>query len=162
VIPKPPGCLGCPLYGDGKGFVPDEMVPGAEVLILAQNPGGDEERGERVTGYAGGRPIYETCAPAPLVGKTGYELTTTYLPIAGLTRGKNVSLANVLKCRAIKNGRRTNDLPSDHDLQAAVLQCTSAHLRIPTGVRLVVAMGALAWRAMGGLGSITDWRGFLK
>jgi uracil-DNA glycosylase len=162
MLEKPAGCLGCPLYGDGRGFVPDELVPGAAVLILAQNPGGDEERGERVVGYSGGRPVYETDRPRPLIGKTGYELTTTYLPIAGLTRGKDVSLANVLKCRAVKNGRRGNDLPTGHTLEAAVLQCTSAHLRIPVGTRLVVAMGALAWKALGGVGSISDWRGFLK
>jgi uracil-DNA glycosylase len=150
------------MYGDGRGFVPDELVDGAEVLVLGQNPGADEERGQIVTGYAGGKPVYAPHAPAPLIGKTGYDLSSTYLPIAGLTRGKNVSLANVLKCRAIKNGRRTNDLPSDHDLSAAVTHCTAAHLRIPKTVRLVVAMGAVAWRAMGGMGSITDWRGFLK
>lgn len=162
MLAKPAACVGCPLYGDGKGFVPDELVPGAEVLVLAQNPGGDEEKGDRVVGYAGGRPIYQTDTPRPLIGKTGYELTTTYLPIAGLTRGKDVSLANVLKCRAVKNGRRTNDLPAPSVVDVAVAHCTGAHLSIPKSVRLVIAMGALAWQALGGSGSITEWRGFLK
>ena len=89
-------------------------------------------------------------------------LSQTYLPIAGLTRGKDVSLANVLKCRLVKNGRRTNDLPTGKVLDEAVMHCVGAHLRIPVGTRLVVAMGALAWKALGGLGSISDWRGFLK
>ena len=162
MLAKPDTCTGCPLWGDGRGFVPDEYIPGAEVLVLAQNPGGDEERGERVVSYAGGKPVYESHPSAPLIGKTGYELSQTYLPIAGLQRGVNVSLANVLKCRLIKNGRRTNDLPTGAVLDQAVVHCTGAHLRIPVGTRLVVAMGALAWKTLGGLGSISDWRGHLK
>ena len=162
MLPKPVECTGCPLYGDGRGFVPDELVPGAEVLVLGQNPGADEEKGERVVGYAGGRAVYEPDRPRPLIGKTGYELSQTYLPIAGLTRGKDVSFANVLKCRAVKNGRRGNDLPTGDTLEAAVTHCMRAHLRIPVGTRLVVAMGALAWKALGGVGTISDWRGHLK
>lgn len=162
MLPKPDACIGCPLYGDGRGFVPDELVDGAEVLVLAQNPGGDEEKGDRVAGYAGGRPVYVADVPRPLIGKTGYELTTTYLPIAGLTRGKDVSLANVLKCRWVKGGRRTNDLPPDKILADATAHCTRVHLHIPASVRLVVAMGALAWKIVGSGGSVSEWRGFLK
>lgn len=159
---KPPECQGCPLYQDGLGFVPDELVEGAPVLILAQNPGADEEKGQRVTGYSAGHAVYEDCPPAPLIGKTGYEMVTTYFPIAGLERGRNVSLCNLLKCRWIKGTRRTNDMPAGTTLAAAVAHCTGAHLRIPEYTRLVVAMGAHAWRYMGGSGSVSDWRGFLR
>lgn len=161
MLPKPSACQGCPLYGDGKGFVPDERYD-APVTILAQNPGADEERGQRVTGYSGRVALYEPNqrGPAPLIGKTGYDMERTYFPIAKLERGK-VSICNVLKCR-VQIPRRTNDLPTGKVLDAALDHCTSAHLRIPPSTRLVVAMGALAWRAMGGPGTITDWRGYLK
>src|SRR5438132_352171 len=115
MLRKGPGCVGCPMYGTGDGFVPDEIrdVP---VLVLAQNPGAQEEVGERVIGYdyVRGRRIPLTATnpsgPAPLIGPTGFDLVQEYLPLAGLTRAE-VSLANVLKCRAIVNGKRTNDLP---------------------------------------------------
>jgi uracil-DNA glycosylase len=162
MVDKPAACIGCPLYGDGRGFVPDELVPGAEVLVLGQHPDGDDERGERVVSYLGGRPVYESCAPAPFIGKPGYELDQTYLPIAGLKRGVNVSFANVIKCRWIKNGRRTRDLPPDHTASVAAAHCTGAHLHIPPTVRLVVAVGDLAWEAVGGAGTVAEWRGFLK
>ena len=93
MLPKPPSCIGCPLYGDGLGYVPDELVPGATTLVLMQNPGEEEE--------ARGRPA---------VGKSGQAMDEKLLPRAGLTRGVNVSVANVLKCRALepsKAGART-------------------------------------------------------
>lgn len=161
MLKKPEACAGCPMYGDGKGWVPDELVTGAPVLVLAQAPGGDEERGMRVTGFEGREALYEPCAPAPLIGKTGYVMEHEYFPLAGLERGVNVSLANVLKCRWIKNGRRTNDMPSGATLKGAVAHCTKAYLRIPPETRLVVAMGAHAANYLGCEGSITDWRGHL-
>ena len=32
------GCMGCPYWGDGKGFVPDLINDQAPVFIVAQNP----------------------------------------------------------------------------------------------------------------------------
>ena len=164
MLPKPDSCKGCPLYGDGKGFVPDELVDGAEVLVLAQNPGANEESGERITfyDYAGRRrvPVSVAVTPAPLLGATGYEMERNYFPQAGLRRGENVSLANVLKCRLIVNGKRTNDLPKGKVLAAAVQHCTSNHLKIPPSTKLVVAMGALSAQYTGCPGSVHDWRGF--
>ena len=164
MLSKPSSCKGCPLYGDGKGFVPDEPTDGAEVLVLAQNPGANEESGERIVGYeySGRRrvPLTEPCQPAPLLGATGYEMERNYFPQAGLRRGENVSLANVLKCRLIVNGKRTNDLPKGKVLTAAVEHCTRNHLKIPPSTKLVVAMGALSAAFTGCPGSIHDWRGF--
>lgn len=164
MLSKPEICRGCPLYGDGKGFVPDELVEGAEVCILAQNPGANEEAGEQITGYeyAGRRrvPVTVSVSPAPLLGATGYEMERIYFPQAGLSRGENVSLANVLKCRQIVNGKRTNDLPTGKTLAAAVKHCTTNHLKIPPATRLVVAMGALSAEYTGCPGSVHDWRGF--
>lgn len=164
MLPKPNSCKGCPLYGDGKGFVPDELVDGSEVVILAQNPGANEEAGEKITGYdyAGRRrvPIIQPVGPAPLLGATGYEMERNYFPQAGLRRGENVSLANVLKCRLIVNGKRTNDLPKGKVLTAAVEHCTRNHLRLPPATKLVVAMGALSAAYTGCPGTVHDWRGF--
>lgn len=170
LLPKPDACHGCPLYGDGMGFVPDELRD-VEVAILAQNPGENEEEGLRCTDYGprfGRRQMYltEPCRPAPLIGPTGFLLEREFLPISGLSRDR-VSLCNVLKCRLQYPGakgkvERTNDMPTGKTLDAAIEQCTREHLRFPAATKLVVAMGAHAWRFMQGPQPLTDWRGFLK
>src|SRR6266446_1708758 len=76
VLPKPAECVGCPFYGDGKGFVPDEIYEAAPVYIVGQNPGEEEE--------AQGRPY---------VGKTGAIMDSKYLKLAALFRGE-VSIGN--------------------------------------------------------------------
>ena len=157
------GCVGCPLASDFQGFVPDILVTDARVLVLAQNPGEFEEQGKRIVGYeyAGRRrvPVTEPCSPQPLIGPTGYDMVQDFFPLAGLERG-SVSLANVLKCRQIVAGKRTNDLPTGKTLGLAVAHCTAAHLRIPASTQLIVAMGALAAEWTGCPGSVHLWRGF--
>ena len=147
MLPKPDTCKGCPFYDNGIGFVPDEIVDGARVTIVAQNPGKDEE--------AQGK---------PMVGKTGQALDATYLPIAGLQRGYNVNVRNVLKCRwTLPNGKRTDNLPTGVTLEQAVEHCGRHYLSdLPDSVdHLVIAMGDLSWSALGGPDSITKRRGFL-
>ena len=175
MLPKPEGCLGCPLYQDGKGFVPDRIPAGAEVLILAQNPGEGEEEGQRVVEYVGPkRHRTEPCEPQPMIGPTGYMMDKTFIPLAGLDREK-VGVANVLRCRLIKDGKRTNNMPTGATYREATAHCTSAHLRIPPSVRLIIAQGAHAWRLLGGpfpkktatnykddeAGGMSGWRGHL-
>jgi uracil-DNA glycosylase family 4 len=151
------------MYGDGLGFVPDAIVDGP-LTILAQNPGADEEAGRRVVGWEqiGYRPtpIYDACTPQPLIGKTGWEMTTKFLPMTGFARDE-VSLCNVLKCRLNVNGKRTNDMPTGATLKAAVAQCTAHHLRIPSSTKVILAMGAVAANFLGCPGSISDWRGYV-
>jgi len=107
MIPKPRkntngttgrGCEGCPYFGDGKGFVPDLVNDQAPVFVYAQNPGESEERGERLTEWRYGKPMFEPHNPEPLIGKTGFAMQREYFPVAGLTRD-NVSLGNSLRCR---------------------------------------------------------------
>ena len=145
------------------GFVPDELVEGTEVMVVAQAPGEYEERGERVVGFewAGRRrvPLTEPAGPAPLIGPTGWEMAQTYFPLAQLERGRNVSLANVLKCRHIKGGTRTNDLPTGTTRSMAVEHCTTHHFHRPSSVEVVVAMGALAAQWLGCPGKVSEWRG---
>lgn len=158
MLAKPLACVGCPLFGDGQGFVPDSIPDGAEVVILAQNPGADEEKGQRVIGYDGKRPIYEPCEPQPLIGKTGYDVRNRFVPLLGTNA---VGYANVLKCRWTVDGKRTNNLPVGETLTKATEWCTRVHLKLPA-VKLIIAMGALAWECTQGKGlTITDWRGFI-
>lgn len=148
MIPKPPTCDGCPFRTRSRYWVPDEYVEGAEVLVLSQNPGADEEAGRRLVGYDGKHRQYEPCTPAPLTGTTGYDLSRKYLPLAGLERGVNVSLANPIRCRV--DG--SNDLPpvTDKTLRQAVEHCQHHHYRPPASTRLVVAEGAYALLAATG------------
>lgn len=148
VIPKPPACDGCPFKSRGKWFVPDGMVEGAEVLLLSQNPGADEEAGRRLTGYDGTQRVYESCSPAPLTGMTGYDLGRKYLPLAGLERGRSVSLANPIRCRL----DNSNELPpvTDKMLRQAVEHCQHHHFKMPESTKLVVAEGAYALYAATG------------
>ena len=128
---------------DGLGFVPDEVVDGATIFVLGQNPGADEEREGK-----------------PFVGATGETMARDFFPRAGLTRGVNVSLGNVLRCRWVSDGQRTNLLPRGAVLRQAVAQCRQ-YLALPTTTKLVVACGALAWSALEKPGSISAWRGFV-
>jgi uracil-DNA glycosylase len=151
------------MYGDGRGWVPDEIISGARCAVVAQAPGADEERGQKIVGWEPGPrgrsvPVYQPVAPAPLLGKTGWDCESTYFPLAGLRRGE-VSLLNVLKCRLSINGRKVNDLPQGRVLEQAVQHCTAAHFKLPH-VDLVIAMGALAARYLGCPGSISSWRGY--
>src|SRR6185369_3192587 len=146
---KPKECLGCPWFQDGKGFVPDENIPGAEVVILMQNPGSTE------VDFA-----------KPACGQAGKDMDYNFIPLAGLERGKTVTVSNVLKCR----WNDSNDLPWDVVQEEAVLHCTKAHLNVPPTTKLVIAQGKLAFEYAHGRtlredngkpASITNWRGFI-
>ena len=135
------------MYQDGNGgFVPDELIDGAPVFVLGQNPGEEEEKEGR-----------------PFIGKTGQAMMADFFPAGGLIRGENVSIGNLIKCRLYTaNGKGTNNLPTGNTLKAAVTHCTNAHLHIPLSTRLVVAQGAHAWKYASGTDyPISEWRGFL-
>ena len=139
---KPDGCRDCPMYQTGNGFVPDELIDGAEVLVVGQNPGADEERVGR-----------------PFVGQTGVQLESTYFPVADLVRGVNVSLANVLRCR----WNASNDLPTKNIRDKAVACCRQYDVIQPS-IRLIVAHGDLAWSVLGNDSTrkVSEWHGFLN
>lgn len=93
MIHKPEQCRGCPWYGDGRGFVPDEIVPDAQVVFIYQNPGATEEVQGR-----------------PMIGATGQmfrdRFIKKHLPTTKITH------ANVLKCRCTEdNGDKSNRMP---------------------------------------------------
>ena len=131
------------MYSDGQGFVNDELIPNAPTLVLGQNPGSQEER-----------------IGKPFIGPTGELQTQHFFPLARLERGNNVSIANVLKCRWVENGKKTDKLPPQDILTQAIDHCTTNHLRIPPATKLVIAEGALAasWCAGRNL-KVWQWRG---
>ena len=160
MLPKPSSCEGCPFYGDGWGFVPDESVDDADTLILMQNPGEEEEEQAR-----------------PAVGPAGQMMNVKMLPRAGLRRGQ-VSIANTLRCRWLEPARggprridgvphkATNKLPQGRALNQGVAHCMQAHFRLPVGLLraarpLIIAQGALALKGLGLAVNITQWRGYL-
>lgn len=126
------------MYQTGYGWVPDELVANAPVLTLFQNPGAEEE-----------------AVGQPTVGKTGQWIARHLHPPAGLMRGENVSIANVLKCR----WRGGNALPPEPVLTQAIAHCTRAHLKVPSEVQVVVACGEVAQRVTGAriIGAVQAW-----
>ena len=198
-IPLPSSCEGCPFYkykdDPNNGFVPDTVVKNSKVYFLAQNPGRDEVSGRRLVKrhfYGGGNYSDEFVQqnPAPLIGATGQQFTTRYLPLTGLKRSE-VSLGNAIRCRpgaAIAKEKNTagkpDDLPmltskmrledSKSDIVNALKHCREAHFHPPRSVQLVVAMGQYAMFVMTGLhrednefddhrrkpSALESWRGY--
>ena len=155
LLPKPPECWGCPFWGDGQGFVPDELRPSAQVTVIAQGPGADEEAGRR---YLGGNQ-WEAHPPAPLIGKTGRVFERTFLPLAGLDRSE-VSLGNIVRCR--RNHKDTLPPLTQKVVQEAIAHCSRAYLRILESTKVVVAMGEYAFYGLTGLlHDFNGWRGYL-
>src|SRR5579864_7627929 len=83
---KPQECLGCPLYGSGKGFIQAEGQGSTGVLILGEAGGENEEAdGLPFRGYA----------------ESGSVLNRA-LALAGYTR-EQFTLYNILGCRPPNN-----------------------------------------------------------
>ena len=163
MLSKPEACRGCPFYGDGLGWVPAEINPGSRVLMVAQNPGDMEERGEKVIGYQGKLAITEPHPPAPLIGPTGFYQDREYLPIAGMTR-QDASYDNAIRCRP----DHTNNLPplTNPQMREALRHCSDAYYEMPSDTELIVAQGEYAMYALTQQGmekghKISDWRGYI-
>lgn len=143
---KPDTCKGCSLYGDGNGFVEGSYPDSARVLILAENPGREEE-----------------AAGIPLVGKTGQMLEKTFLPLAGLAPYE-IAKDNVIRCRYQPPGKgeKTNGLPTGKMLDTAITHC-SQYDKPKDSFQLVIAMGPIVLKKMAGMDDkkIHEWRGFL-
>src|SRR3990167_10935895 len=155
MLPKPESCRGCVAWGDGQGFVPDEMKPGSLVVVIGQAPGADEEAGRRYLGNE----QYEPHPCAPLLGKTGWVWERSYLPLAGLDRSE-VSLGNILRCR----WDHKNELPPLNQVKVrqAIEHCNRAHLRLPESTRVLVAMGEYAYYGLtSNLHDFNGWRGYV-
>ncbi len=199
VIPLPSSCQTCPFYqykdAPHNGFVPDKVIPGSEVYFLAQNPGKDEVAGKKLirrvftdASLSGAPPHavteYATVYPEPLIGATGIQFNTKFLPLAGLQR-EEVSLGNAIRCRPGKalGLPKEDDLPTitatmrldndktKADIVKALRHCRATHMHVPPSVKVVVTMGRHAMFAMTGLakdqdeykkkqGVLESWRGY--
>lgn len=195
----PSSCEGCPFYvyrnHPSNSFTPDYYVDGSQVLFLAQNPGANEAEGHqlirrRFTGKGTYSDEYREVEPQPLIGKTGQDFNTKYLPLAGLKRSE-VSVANAIRCRpalamkaaGVKGIEKADDLPTitstmridnlkgKADIVKALRHCKATHLKIPDSVHTVVTMGRHAMFQMTGLSKDLDeykkkqsvlesWRGY--
>jgi len=142
---KPEACKGCPFYDDGKGFVPDELYPNAQVALLAQNPGDTEEQLGR-----------------PLIGRTG-QMVMNDLAKYGLKR-EDASYLNVIKCRFRIPGQKlkSNILPEGGVTHIAAKQCVENYL-LPNlkkiSPNVTALLGDLALYYGAGWNEVASWRG---
>ena len=78
-------CEACPMAGTRYHTVFADGAPGCPLVIVGEAPGRDED-----------------LEGIPFVGKSG-QLLTKIIESVGLTRGKDVAIINVLKCRPPNN-----------------------------------------------------------
>lgn len=163
MLKKPPTCSGCPLYDDGMGYVPDEIVAGSEIMIVLQSPGANEEECGR-----------------PAVGDAGTYMNEHFIKLLGKTRDE-VSVGNILKCRwrHPKTGQKTSKLPSETGVwnkdkkkwdqvtgkeieKLAVTQCLLAHWQVPKHIKHLLMLGdkGMPTQMVTGVSTL-EWRGFL-
>lgn len=139
MLAKPPSCVTCPLYGDGKGFVPADGVNALGVLIVG------EAAGET-----------EAALGKPFVGAAGSYLNRV-LKRAALKR-EDFRVHNVLSCRPPDN--KLLGMPYE---EAAISHCRP-NLDATIGLmrpRAIIALGGIPLRRLTGATSITRYRGFV-
>lgn len=78
-------CRGCALCETRTNVVFGTGAPDAKILLIGEGPGESED-----------------LSGEPFVGRSG-KLLDLYLEYAGLSRNKNVYIANTVKCRPPKN-----------------------------------------------------------
>ena len=78
-------CRRCPLCAERRHVVFGQGVPNAEVLLIGEGPGAQEDE-----------------QGLPFVGRSG-QLLDHYLEAVDLSRDKNVYIANIVKCRPPQN-----------------------------------------------------------
>jgi DNA polymerase len=128
------GCLKCPLHASRTHAVPGDGKPTAQVMIIGEAPGREEDR----SGH-------------PFVGAAGRFLTSV-LDGTGFDRA-DLFITNTVKCRPPSNRTPRKD---------EVAACTSHYLFEQIELvnpRLIMLLGAVAARAVLGVKSITEARG---
>jgi hypothetical protein len=121
---KPPYCYDCPIYADGKGFVPDHIVPGSKIAAVYMYPSTYEIR----TGEIGS-------------GFVAEQYTREHEQYSGPVK---VSKMHVIRCRgqqgvklptgkiqaeAVKYCRGLDDIPAHVDRLVYVGKDVMRHLR---------------------------------
>ena len=90
-------CTACGLHKTRQHAIWGEGNPGAEVLLIGEAPGAEEDRIGR-----------------PFVGKSG-QLLDKILEACGFTRQEHVFLSNILRCRP-----PGNRVPKDEEVNACL------------------------------------------
>ncbi len=128
-------CQRCRLCTRRTRVVPGEGDPHAALLLIGEGPGYEEDISGR-----------------PFVGAAG-QLLDKIIGAIGLSRGNNVYIANVVKCRPPGNRAPEADEVADC---LPFLRQQVALIR----PKVIVLMGASAYKAvLGGEGGITRARG---
>lgn len=138
-------CTDCNLCKTRQNAVWGEGNPNAEILLIAEAPGADEDRTGR-----------------PFVGKSG-QLLDKILAACGFTREQHVFLTNVIRCRPPQN--RT---PSDEEVSACKHFLYEQIEKV--NPKIIIPLGATALKHLYGdkslritqlRGKWTDWQGHL-
>ena len=133
---KPPTCQGCPLYGDGLGWVPDVLRP-VSTLVITMFP-----------------TTYEATRGVPRVGVTVDKYVADYERYAG---SEPLSYANVVRCRA----QRGTKLPTGVKLREGALFCRQYDI-IPPETKVLVFQGEDVVKHLApDVPKPLTWRGFL-
>ena len=112
-------CQKCPLAQTRNHVVFGAGVPNAEVVFIGEGPGENEDlQGE------------------PFVGRGG-KLLDQYLAVVDLERGKNIYIANMVKCRPPKN---RDPLPAE---QEACLPWLREQVRL-LRPKIIVCLGRIS------------------
>ncbi|MGH8741682.1 MAG: uracil-DNA glycosylase, partial [Burkholderiales bacterium] len=117
------GCVSCGLHKSRTQTVFGVGDEQADWLLIGEAPGAEEDR-----------------LGDPFVGQAG-KLLDNMLAAIGLSRGENVYIANVLKCRP----------PANRNPEPEEVEKCSAHLRGQIeliGPKLILAMGRFAAQAL--------------
>lgn len=114
-------CRKCRLWKDAKNAVPGEGPPNAQVMLVGQNPGAEEDKTGR-----------------PFVGRAGKFLNKV-LTKNGFNR-EELFITNLVKHTSSKNRK---PLPDEIEACAPYLEEQTKTIK----PKLVVLMGTVAWQA---------------
>lgn len=144
MLPKPPGCAGCPLEHAGRGFVPG-FEPAAEPALLVQ-------------GEAPG--AHEITEGQPFVGPAGFWLRKNILAAAHVAVD-TVVYDNTLRCLPPCQGNG-EAYPPAKDRAACEQQCRQYDIWDRWPRTPLLLFGGNATRQRLGVGSISRWHGHVE
>lgn len=112
-------CKNCPLATTRKNVVFGVGNENADILFVGEGPGANEDiQGE------------------PFVGKAG-QLLDKYLEVIGLSRKKNIYIANIVKCRPPEN---RDPEPAEQEACIEWLRCQTRLIK----PKIIVCLGRIA------------------
>ncbi len=116
-------CRRCPLCAERHHVVFGQGVPNAEVLLIGEGPGAQEDE-----------------QGLPFVGRSG-QLLDRYLYAIDLDRSKNIYIANIVKCRPPQN---RDPLPEE---SSACMPWLEEQIRL-IDPKIIVCLGRVAAKQM--------------